>query len=99
MYYYLVAQVEVVLFRYVSEQVHDSVQVSDRHDLAADVIVEPVDSVRVDEAVAHPQARLDTLLHLTEQVERRLNKSRNQSHILCKMHNKLANWHNFQIKL
>ena len=48
------------------------VEVGDGDYLAADVIVEPVDAVGVDEAVADPQARLDALLHLAEQLQGRL---------------------------
>ncbi len=39
-------------------------------DLPAHVVVEPVDAVGVDEAVAHPEAGLHGLVHLSEHVER-----------------------------
>ncbi len=41
-------------------------------DLPAHVVVEPVDAVGVDEAVAHPEAGLHGLVHLPEHVERLL---------------------------
>ena len=50
------------------------VQVSNRDDLPAHVVVEPVDRVGVDEAVSHPGPRLHHLLdlpqHLQPQVQR-----------------------------
>ena len=42
----------------------------DSDDLAADVVVEPVDAVGVDEAVPDPQTSLHGLVHLPQNIER-----------------------------
>ena len=65
----LVAQVEAVVLRDVAQQVHGTVQVRHHHDLPAHVVVEPVDAVGVDEAVAHPQPGLHGLTHLPHHIE------------------------------
>jgi len=48
---------------------------SNGDNLAANIIVEPVDAVGVDETVTNPKASLDALLNLTEHLESCLNAS------------------------
>ena len=45
----------------------------DGHDLPAHIVVESVDSAGVDEAVAHPESRLDALRHLPHHLKRSFN--------------------------
>ena len=45
------------------------VQMCDGDDLASDVVVEPVDAIGVDEAVADPDARLHRLLNFTQNLQ------------------------------
>ena len=43
---------------------------SNRHNLASDEVVEAVDAVRVDEAVADPASGLDDFVNLCDDIER-----------------------------
>ena len=52
----LVTQVELAIFGYVAENVLSTVQVRDSDDLPANMIVQPVLTVRVDETVSHPHS-------------------------------------------
>ena len=65
----LVAEVEAIVARYVAEQVHLPVEMRYGAYLAADVVVEAIERVGVDEAVADPDARLDRLVDLVEDGE------------------------------
>ncbi len=62
----LVAQVQAAVLGYVAEQVHGAVEVGNGHDLAADVVVQAVDAVGVDETVADPQPGFDGFLDFAE---------------------------------
>ena len=54
----------VVSAHYKSKLLHGSIQVRYCYNLSSDIIVESVHAVGVDEAVADPQARFDTLCNL-----------------------------------
>lgn len=69
----LVAQVKPVVSRYVSEQVHLPIEVRYGADLAAHVVIEPVERVGIDEAVADPNAGSHALVDLVEDGECVLN--------------------------
>merc|ERR1719419_1482122 len=65
----LVSQVQTVIFGYLTQQVHCSVQVSNSDNLSSYIVVESVDRAGVDETVSDPESSFHDFLDLSLDLE------------------------------